>query len=49
MLLFALVATALAWMHLAIRRMERAKTPELGQLPALPEMANLERPERGRR
>ena len=49
MLLFALVATALAWMHLAIRRMERAKTPELGRLPALPEMANLQRPESGRR
>ena len=41
MLLFALVATALAWMHLAIGRMERARTPELGKLPQLPEMAEL--------
>ncbi|MFN3513408.1 MAG: MFS transporter [Phenylobacterium sp.] len=39
MLLFVLVATALAWMHFAIRRMERARTPELGRLPELPEMA----------
>ena len=41
MLLFALVATALTWMHLAIGRMERARTPELGRLPQLPEMADL--------
>lgn len=38
MLLFALVATALTWMHFAIRRMERARTPELARLPELPEM-----------
>lgn len=41
MLLFVLVATALAWMHLAIGRMERARTPELRRLPELPEMADL--------
>jgi NNP family nitrate/nitrite transporter-like MFS transporter len=41
MLLFVLVATALAWMHLAIGRMERARTPELRKLPELPEMADL--------
>lgn len=39
MLLFALVATALTWMHFAIRLMERARMPELGRLPELPEMA----------
>jgi NNP family nitrate/nitrite transporter-like MFS transporter len=41
MLLFALVASALTWMHFAIRRMERARTPELTQLPELPEMSGL--------
>ena len=41
MLLFILVATALAWMHLAIGRMERARTPGLQNLPELPEMADL--------
>lgn len=41
MLLFVLVASALAWMHFAIRRMERARTPELADLPELPEMAGL--------
>jgi NNP family nitrate/nitrite transporter-like MFS transporter len=44
MLLFALVATALTWMHFAIRRMERQQTPELGRLPELPEMAGLHFP-----
>ena len=39
MLLFGLVATALIWMHFAVRRMERARMPELGRLPELPEMA----------
>ncbi|MDE2487094.1 MAG: NarK/NasA family nitrate transporter, partial [Alphaproteobacteria bacterium] len=42
MLLFALVATALAWMHFAIRRMERARMPELGRLPELPELEGLQ-------
>ena len=42
MLLFVLVASALAWMHLAIRRMERARTPALRELPELPEMAGLQ-------
>lgn len=41
MLLFALVATALIWMNFAVRAMERARTPELGRLPELPEMAEL--------
>lgn len=42
MLLFVLVATALAWMHLAIGRMEQANTPELARLPQLPEMAGMQ-------
>lgn len=42
MLLFALVTTALAWMHFAIRRMEREQTPSLRDLPELPEMAGLQ-------
>lgn len=41
MLLFALVASALTWMHLAIGRMERARTPELAELPEFPEMADM--------
>jgi len=54
MLLFVLVATALTWMHLAVGRMERARTPELRRLPELPEMADLDvspqpAPERPRR
>jgi MFS transporter, NNP family, nitrate/nitrite transporter len=40
MLLFVLVAAALAWMHGAIRVMER-KLPALRTLPELPEMAEL--------
>lgn len=39
MLLFAISAVALVWMHLAILRMEReAAAPLLEKLPALPEM-----------
>lgn len=41
MLLFVLVSGALAWMHLAIRRMERKAHPELGELPELPEMQGM--------
>jgi NNP family nitrate/nitrite transporter-like MFS transporter len=41
MLLFALVAGAMLWMHLAIRRMERRQLPELRGLPQLPEMEGL--------
>ena len=41
MLLFGLVAGALAWMHFAIRRMEAQRTPGLRELPELPEMAGL--------
>jgi NNP family nitrate/nitrite transporter-like MFS transporter len=49
MLLFALVATALAWMHFAILRMEHAAAPEaLRRLPELPEMQELHEPSRHR-
>lgn len=41
MLLFAMVSTAMLWMHLAIRRMERREMPELRNLPQLPEMEGL--------
>ena len=41
MLLFALVSGAMAWMHLAVRRMERRKVPQLRGLPQLPEMEGL--------
>ena len=46
MLLFALVGTALLWMHFAVRRMERARLPELESLPELPEMIELHPPGR---
>ncbi len=46
MLLFALIGTALTWMHFAIRRMERARLPELEILPELPEMVELHPPPR---
>jgi NNP family nitrate/nitrite transporter-like MFS transporter len=46
MLLFALVGTALLWMHLAILRMERARLPELETLPELPEMIEIHPPGR---
>lgn len=46
MLLFVLVATALTWMHVSIRRMEReVAEPELRKLPELPEMQEIHRPE----
>ncbi len=39
MLLFGLVAVALAWMHFSVLRMERAALPrQLRELPQLPEM-----------
>ncbi|MCB1553224.1 MAG: NarK/NasA family nitrate transporter [Xanthomonadales bacterium] len=38
MLLFVLVASALAWMHFAIRRMERARFPEIKRETDLPEI-----------
>lgn len=41
MLLFALVALALLWMHGTIRLMERGKIGALRTLPELPEMAEL--------
>jgi len=46
MLLFAIVATALIWMHVAIRRMEAAAADtELARLPQLPEMEEIHGPE----
>ena len=41
MLLFVLVSGAMLWMHLAVRRMERRRVPQLRQLPQLPEMEGL--------
>ena len=41
MLLFVLVCGAMAWMHAAIRRMERREVPQLRGLPELPEMEGL--------
>jgi NNP family nitrate/nitrite transporter-like MFS transporter len=43
MLLFVLVATALAWMHFAIRRMERRHFPEIKGETDLPEIINATR------
>jgi len=46
MLLFALVGFSLLWMHLAIRRMERAVLPEgMRELPQLPETEEILEPE----
>jgi NNP family nitrate/nitrite transporter-like MFS transporter len=46
MLLFALAAIALLWMHMAIRQMERDALPDdLPELPQLPEMEEIHRPE----
>lgn len=46
MLLFALVGVALAWMHLAVRRMERREAAErLDELPELPELLSVHAPE----
>ncbi len=42
MLLFLLVAVALAWMHLAVRRMEHTHKPQLAGLPAFPELDGLD-------
>ncbi|MFP4538435.1 MAG: nitrate/nitrite transporter [Dichotomicrobium sp.] len=45
MLLFVLVTTALVWMHVAIRQMERkAAKPILRKLPELPEMEAIHEP-----
>jgi|TARA_R110002124_G_scaffold60465_2_gene165822 NNP family nitrate/nitrite transporter-like MFS transporter len=41
MLLFLLVAGALLWMHLAVRRMERRRSPDLATLPEFPELAGV--------
>jgi NNP family nitrate/nitrite transporter-like MFS transporter len=46
MLLFLLVSSALLWMHVAIRQMERGVVGEaLKKLPELPEMEEIHRPE----
>ncbi len=48
MLLFAIVALSLAWMHFAIRRMEQeAFGKELEELPQFPEMQEIHTKERG--
>ncbi len=48
MLLFAIAAVSLAWMHFAIRRMEgRALGSQLEQLPQFPEMQEIHTKERG--
>jgi NNP family nitrate/nitrite transporter-like MFS transporter len=45
MLLFALVAVALTWMHVSIRQMERGVVGEaLQRLPELPEMQDIHEP-----
>lgn len=45
MLLFAIVSTALVWMHVSIRIMERGVLePELKKLPELPEMQEIHEP-----
>ena len=46
MLLFALVSTALVWMHFAIRQMERSavRRGQAGQVPELPEMQEIHGP-----
>ena len=38
MLLFVIVAASLAWMHYAIRRMERARFPQIKGETDLPEI-----------
>lgn len=49
MLMFTLVAIALTWMHLAIRRMEQAAlAEELRKLPELPEMVEIHTEEHAR-
>ena len=47
MLLFALVATALIWMHFAILRMEKKALPELGKPKYLPELGHPDEAEFG--
>ncbi len=48
MLLFAIAAVSLAWMHFAIRRMEeRALGSQLEELPQFPEMHEIHTKERG--
>ena len=41
MLLFLLVLGALIWMHFAVRRMERRRSPMLAALPDFPELAGV--------
>lgn len=49
MLLFLLVAIALAWMHFAIRRMERRRFPQIGRETDLPEIIDASQPVAGTR
>ena len=48
MLLFVLVATALAWMHVAIRRMERRHFPQIDRETDLPEAIDAAAADRAR-
>jgi NNP family nitrate/nitrite transporter-like MFS transporter len=48
MLLFVLVAAALAWMHFAIRRMERRHFPQIDRETDLPEAIDAAAAERVR-
>ena len=43
MLLFLIVAAALAWMHFAIRRMEHRQFPEIRRETVLPELLDATR------
>ena len=47
MLLFVVVASALAWMHFAIRRMERRRFPQIDRETDLPEIIDAQRAARG--
>ncbi len=47
MLLFALVAIALTWMHFAILRMDKKMVPELGEPKYLPELGHPEMASQG--
>ncbi len=43
MLLFLIVASALAWMHYAIRRMEHRQFPDISRETVLPELLDATR------
>lgn len=48
MLLFVVVSAALAWMHFAIRRMERRHFPQIDRETDLPEAIDAAAAERAR-